>query len=271
MKRLIALLVGSAALSLQNAPAQLLFSEGFNYTVGNSLQGLVNPGNSTAWTGGNSGLTIGNGDLTYSGLQNISVNDLSVAWATSGSSINTFANQTSGTVFYSFFLDVTTAPGGNDYLTSLNPGTTTPGGSSDALAIYDDPSGSTGGLIGVRTVGGAITHVGSSQAMSLNTTYLIVAEYNFATATASLWLDPTSLGASTPPTALVSVTGSTVAGIDDVGFKTQATTGDFLVDNVMIGTTWASVTPVVSAPEPSTLALAGAGLGLFGLFRFRRS
>lgn len=59
-----------------------------------------------------------------------------------------------------------------------------------------------------------------------------------------------------------------MTAIDDVGFKAQATTGDFLVDNLLIGTTWADVTPV---PEPSTLALAGLGmLGLAFARRMRR-
>jgi PEP-CTERM motif len=267
MKYLIALLIGATGLSLQNANAQLLFSEGFNYTPGNDLQGLVNPGGNM-WTGGNSGLTIGTGDLTYSGLQNISVNDLSVAWGSGGASINTFANVTSGSVYYSFLLDVTTAPGANDYITSLNPGTTAPGGSADALAIYDDPSGTTGGEIGLRTAGESTTHVGSSLAMALNTTYLVVAQYNFTTASTSLWLDPT-IGGSQPAPTLILAGSGTVTSIDDLGYKTQATTGDFLIDNVLVGETWNDVTPIAPVPEPSTFALAGAGLGLMGLIRFR--
>jgi hypothetical protein len=96
---------------------------------------------------------------------------------------------------------------------------------------------------------------------------MVVLEYNFATTTASLFLDPT-LGASQPTATLTLAGSGSVTAIDNVGFKAQATTGDFLVDNLIVGTTWADVTPVAT-PEPSTFALAG--LGLLGLVtRFRR-
>src|SRR5580698_4216119 len=66
MKRILALLIGVAGLSIPGAQAQLLFSEGFNYPNGSDLGGQVNPGNSTAWNSGNSGLTITNVQLSYS-------------------------------------------------------------------------------------------------------------------------------------------------------------------------------------------------------------
>jgi len=86
--------------------------------------------------------------------------------------------------------------------------------------------------------------------------------------TASLWVDPDSstFGTLTPPTATATLSSITATAIDNVGFKAQsAAGGPYYVDNLLIGTTWADVTPV---PEPSTLALAG--LGLLGLISARR-
>ncbi|MGA9451608.1 MAG: PEP-CTERM sorting domain-containing protein [Verrucomicrobiia bacterium] len=263
MKRLFIVLtaIGASALVIQTAQASPLFSEAFDYTAGSALQGQVNLGNSTAWSGGNTGLTIGSGDLTYPGLPDQGGNELSIANATAGSSINTFANQTSGQVYYSFLLDVTTVDGANDYITSLNPGTTTPGGSTDALAVYLYSTGT----LGIRTAGASTVH--TSSALSLDTTYFVVVDYDFAATAVNLWLDPVP-GASQPAATLTLAGNGTVTAIDDVGFKAQATTGDFLVDNLLIGTTWADVTPV---PEPSTLALAGLGmLGLAFARRMRR-
>lgn len=252
--------VGVGCLFFQNAHASLLFSEAFNYTGGSALAGNVNPGNSTAWNGGNAGLTIGGGDLTYSGLQDQGGNELSIANATAGTSINTFANVTSGQIYYSFLLDVTTVDGANDYITALNPGATGPGGSGDAINAYLYANGK----IGLRTAGSST--VTSSSALTLNTTYFVVLEYDLTGQTAYLYLDPTA-GSSQPAATLTLATTTAVSAIDNVGFKAQSTTGDFLVDNLLIGTTWADVTPV-AAPEPSTIALSG--IALAGLAFSRR-
>ena len=160
---------------------------------------------------------------------------------------------------------MTTGSGGNSYVTSLNPGTTTPGGSSDAVNIYID--GNNSQALRLRTAGQSEYSSGSSPNLALNTTYLIVLSYDFGTSTASLWLNPTSLGGAAP-TATESITGAgVVTSIANVGFKAQSTTGDFLIDNLRIGTTWADVTPV---PEPSTFALMGLGvLGLISSARRR--
>ena len=246
-----------------HANATLLFQEGFDYTSG-SLGGNVNPGSGLAWEPGNSGLTIGSSSLSYSGLQTLSGNELSVAWGSSGSATNSFSNVTSGQIYYSFLLNVTTVAGANDYLTALNPGAAAPGGSSDAIDCYLYSNGK----LGLRTAGEST--VTTSTALSLDTTYMVVLEYNFATTTASLYLDPT-IGDSQPTATLTLAGSGTVSSIDDVGFKSQSTTGDFDVGNLLIGTTWADVTPEADAtPEPGTLSLLGAGAGLLTLIQCRR-
>jgi PEP-CTERM motif len=126
--------------------------------------------------------------------------------------------------------------------------------------------------VGLRTAGASITMDTGAQ-LSSNITYLVVVEYNFAgSGTASLYLDPVA-GGNQPGSAGVSLAGNgSVTAIDDVGFKAQSTTaGTFLIDNLLIGTTWADVTPAASpVPEPQTYALVLAGISLLGVTHVRR-
>jgi hypothetical protein len=265
------LAVAASCLAFQSAHAQL-FQEGFNYTIGSALADPLNtnPGNGLAWSGGNVGMTIGGGNLTYSGLQDLGGNEFSLAWATAGTAINTFTAVTSGQIYYSFLLNMTVANTANSYVTALNPGTTTPGGSADAINIYID--GANSQALRLRTAGASEYSATLAPKLSLNTTYLVVLEYDFATTTANLWLNPTP-GAS-QPAATESIVGTgSVTSIANVGFKSQSTAGTFLIDNILIGTTWADVTPVSAVPEPSTLALVGlGGIGFLGLaVRLRRA
>jgi hypothetical protein len=249
------LAITACALAIQSAQATLLFSEAFNYNTG-VLGGNVNPGNGTAWSAGNSGLTIVSGNLTYAGLADQGGNELQIANGSAGTIYNTFANQTSGQVFYSFLFDPTATNSANNYFTAMNPGTSTPNGGSDAIDAYYYGDGH----IRLRAAAQSAT-AGTGPVLTLGTTYLIVEEIDLTAKTASLWVDPSSSTfGGTAPTATATLSGITATAVDNVGFKAQsAAGGPFLVDNLLIGTTWADVTPV-AAPEPSTLALAGLSL-----------
>ena len=189
-------------------------------------------------------------------------NMLSIANGAAGSIVNTYASQTSGQVYYSFLFNATAADSANNYFTAMNPGTSTPNGGSDAIDAYYYSSGK----IELRANAQSAT-AGTGPVLTLNTTYLIIEMIDLDAKTASLWVNPdASTFGGTAPAATASLSSITATAIDNVGFKAQtAAGGPYLVDNLLIGTTWADVTGV---PEPSVLALAG--LGIFGLIASAR-
>jgi hypothetical protein len=261
--------------AFQRADATLLFEDGFNYATGTFGPSDVSPSglSGNAWQGGSSHITVLSGDLTYPSLLDLGGNSIQDVWGTSaGSVFNTYADQNSGSIYYSFLLDASLAPSASTYLTALNPGTASPNGSADALQV--DVAPATGGYeVGLRTAGKSVT-LDTATVLSLNTAYLVVAEYTFGAAgssSASLFLDPIP-GNSQPSAAVTLAASGTVTDIDDVGFKAQTTgtTGTFQIDNLLIGTAWGDVTPL-AVPEPGSLSLMLAGMASLGLAtRFRR-
>lgn len=259
------LIVGATSVLLQTAQATLLYSEGFNYSTG-PLSG------NDSWLGGAAGLTVGSANLTYPGLSDLGGNDLVDTQGTAGSMTVNF-NPTpisSGSIYYSFLIDATTLPTGNNYLTSLLPNGGSPNGGSDPLAVYvgQQTAGSTY-KIGIRHsgLGSGATYTSGAWA-TLGTVNLVVVKYTFVAGTANdtlaLFINPTP-GGTEPVTPDVSLTGAGTdpGSLQTLGFKAQgnATTGNWLFDNLMIGDSWGDVTPL-AVPEPSAFVLAGIGLAL---------
>jgi hypothetical protein len=271
------LVAGATCLLFQSANADpLLVSEGFGYTVGDNL------GNNAPWGAptANTGLSIGNTNLTYDSLVDLGGNALVLTSGLASATIatNTFTTVTSGSIYYSFLIDCTRAPSGNTYFSALNYNDR-PNGGSDTLSVYTHNLTTTTWDLGIRHAGAGTggywaTNSAGTIALALNTTYFVVVKYQFVDGVnndiASIYVNPTPLGDEPLWSNMSTNTGTdATSGLNMVGFKAQTAVsqGDYIIDNLRVGTTWADVTPV---PEPSTLALVGFGVVGWVLARRKR-
>lgn len=264
---------GVVLLLCQCASAQLYLEDGFNYTPGQPLAGN---GSWLAASGTAPDINIGSDSLSYNGLSDTSPSGYEATTVETAGTSNDYtplnSEATSGTVYMSFLAQCTVIPGTTGYyLAGMLPDTTTVAGgrTTDPLAVYVKGVGSAY-QIGIGTYGGGSTvydpnTTGLNPGSAVN---LIVVSYDLTTGLASMWFNPTSLGGSAPT---ADITDQGTAGeFSDISYmylKDLSTYGDWNIDTLRIGATWADVTPA-TVPEPSTLVLAA--LGGLSLLSFRR-
>lgn len=255
--------------------AALLAYEGFDYTAGNVNGDNGGTGWSGSWNSATSSANVVTGTtLSYSG-GSISLSGsgtaLSITGGSDGQLNRSFVGAGTGTEIYFSFLFQSVAGSGNEapyfYLSDTNSWTQSGG-------IGDVNSATGQAVFGARINSGAAT-ANSSVSYTNGTTYLLVGRLSTdapggdpnALDRVELWVNPTSL---TPGTAAATVNATTGLTLDvlDV-FSTRmanfADTDQILIDELRIGTDFASV---VTVPEPSVgLLLLLGGTSLLALRR----
>lgn len=213
-----------------------------NYTVGQGLQ------TQTGWTSLNSGdaLLISSGNLTYAGL--IAATGNKVTFDGAGiDAAKLFTQQTSGTVYYSFLLNITSLGSLNTtggYFTSFNEGT----GSTFGGTVWLRSDGA-GYDVGINPRTTAANTVWSTGTQSINTTLFVVVSYQIVSGSTNdivkLWINPTP--GSTMPVETLSATNSStdLANLNRILLRQDSATSTPFVemDELRVGTTWADVTP----------------------------
>ena len=234
--------------------------ESINYATGGSgLQAQ------TGWTVLNTGddLLISAGNLSYSGMPASIGNKVTFDGAgIDGAKL--FTQQTSGTVYYSFLLNVTalgTLNTTGGYFSGFSEGTTTTFGAT--IWTRRDVN-TTGYNIGInpRTTTGLASW---SPALTVNTTYLIVVSYQMVAGTINdivkIWVNPAIGGSEPAATATATNSGITadLVNLNRIILRQDANsaTPSIQMDELRIGTNWPSVTPSTSTPVVTAASLNG--------------
>lgn len=236
------------------ANAQLIY-EPFSFT------GSLAPSNGWAT---HSGTTPGQvttmaGSLSYTGLATSTGNSATIS-STSTEDINkSFTAQTSGVVYYSLLISAqnTTALTANtatgDYSVHLGTYST---GTNPALSLFQARIYAKKGVatdtvnFGIlNNSGGTAAPTYSTTDYAINTPVFLVVKYTLATNTASMYINPVP-GAAEPATATITnATGTNAAPtqIDYLCIREGSSTGNFQLDEMRVGTTFAQVTPAAGS------------------------
>ncbi len=263
---LLMLLVISGA-----SQAQLL-TEQFNYTP-SATNGLSTQ-SSNLWIRFNTGdsILVTSGSLSYTGLPASVGNKVSFGGSGSENYVP-FTSQTTGTVYFSFILNITSlgslnATGG--YWTGLiESGSTSVFGAT----IWTRLNG-TGFDIGINPRTTAANTVWSTGPYSTSTSYFIVGSYQLVSGTGNdvvkLWVNP-ALGGSEPAATITATNtgGTDLASLARLFLRqdgASATPGNIDYDELRIGTTWAQVapggsTPTITLSSPTQTGNANADQG----------
>ena len=255
--------------------------EGFSYIAGGNVGGSTNAAGTTNnnWTTHSNSLVgtinVVSGSLNYTGLLASTGNRISLPG--SNATVPRDINRSAGLIpsqnvtYYSFLLNVTDATqlattfgtAGNGYFVHLcaSSGTTT--GSFSAKVYIRSSNTAANFRLGISESGN--TPVETTGDLSFGNTYLVVVKYVFNNTAgndlATMWVNPSSLG-STEPAGGVNGPGSVnLAGYNsaNTGFciRNASATPKADIDEIRVGTTWASVTPPVTHQLTTTVGTGG--------------
>ncbi len=245
MKKFFTLLVFCAFVF--TTKAQLL-TENFSYTVGQAIT-------ANGWTAhsaaGTNAITVTAPGLSYTGHPGSGVGN-AVTMTTSGEDDNrTFTSTNSGSVYFSFLVNLSAVQGGDYFIGVLQNTSIFP------VRVYAKTDGAGGFYFGASK--GNSTAAYETNVRSLNTTYLVVAKYTFNTGTTTddvvdLWVNP-ALGGTETTATIPNITGTSLdaTSISAIYLRqgSAASAATPQVDAILVGTTWADVTPSGATPSLS--------------------
>ncbi len=255
MKRKLLLLIIMLSLGYVGWGQTLLLSENFDYTIGTDL--TANGWNITGTTATPT-VAVSASSITYSGYLSSSIGN-EVSLATSGQDVNkTFTAQTTGIVYASCLVNITSASTTGDYFFHLGAssiGTTYHG------RVFVKRDASNNLAFGISRAGAVGTAVFTPYSYALNTTYLLVLRYSIVSGAsndlAAIYINP-ALNAVEPGTGWTSSTDTPadLANIGSVALRqgSASSAPALKLDGIRVATTWADIVGAVSFSAPTTQA-----------------
>ena len=242
----------------QVGAAQVLLQENFNFTGA-----LTSNGWTAVSAAGSSPISAAAPGLTYPLLPSSgSGNAASILTTGEDDRKLLTATNSSGSIYSSCLINLSAAQASGDYFYALSSGT-----SGYVARVFARSSGSGFQLGLLKASGGVLTPTYDTNVLDFNTTYLVATKIErFAGTTtddvASLWVNP-PLGASEVSATITNSAGNDQANIDSVVLRQGSSTAapTLRLGNILVGTTWASVTPNSGGPTVSSFSPASGRVG----------
>ncbi|NBT48882.1 MAG: hypothetical protein EBT07_13895, partial [Actinobacteria bacterium] len=219
-------LIAAGWIGMASSEAAVLLEENFTFTGALTLNGWT-----AASGGGTNVINASTPGLSYAGLAR-----------------KTFTSQT-GDVYASCLINLSAAQATGDYFFTLSSGTT-----GFVSRVFAKTSGA-GFVLGLSKSSTTVTY--DTTTLNFNTTYLIVIKItkNSGSTTddvSSLWVNPI-LGSAESTALLTSTATNDQSTVDSIVIRqgTAANAPTLKIDSILVGTTWADVTPAGSSSSPT--------------------
>ncbi len=250
--RFLALLVALNSLAASTTQAQVLLQENFTFTGPLTSNGWT----AVSGTGSNASSAAAPG-LTYSNLPSSGVGNAASLTTSGEDDRKQFGTtNTTGDIYASFLVNLSAAQATGDYFFTIGTGAST-----FTSRIFARSSGA-GFQLGVQK-SSTTPATYATNVYTLGTTYLVALKVTRAAGSgiASLWVDP-PLGASETAPLVQNSAGSDPGSIDSVYLR-QGSAGNaptLRLGNILVGTTWVSVTPLATTAPSITSFTPSSGL-----------
>ena len=215
------------------ATPSLPFYENFNY---GSTAGDLTTVSGGVWVNHSGATPVGyaTSSLSMAGYSSSGVGGSVTLLSASTEDVKrVFTPRTSGSVYMSALMNLSTVSAAGNYFLHLNAT-----GTDFRARVGAKDNGSGGVLFGIGTDSGTLTY--GSTVFNLNTTYLVVASYNIDSGVSNLYV-LTAPSASEPATAEASNSGTAGTAISSVSFRQSTGNPNATVDGLNVSTTWGTV------------------------------
>lgn len=240
--------------------AQLLLEENFSYPVGS----LLTANGWTAHSAGTNPQTVTVPTITYPGYLSSGIGNEVTLAATGEDDSKTFTSQTSGSVYASCLVNITSASTTGDYFFHLGQASIGTIFRGRVFVKKDASSYLSFGISYATTTAASIVY--SPFTYSMNTTYLLILKYTFVAGTSndvvSLFINPV-IGATEPAPTLTATdvnTDLTDAGTVALRQGGSSSGPTLKLDGIRVGLAWADVAGGGIAPptvQASNITFSG--------------